>query len=201
LVAGAKRLEVLVVLFYAFEVVENLAENDFIIQAGSPYGRTFARNRFKTNKRMLGPPDPDSTVPEPDDVCTAVPRQVGQKTRVTLDSPTLRAETDVLDDQLWCLKDAVAVIARDPDPAVPETYDLSTTVSCQIGQETWVTLDPPKPGGKREVREDQLWWARIIARRRDDRGVLVILRDSLILGSKPGSREVLNPELIDRVAR
>lgn len=124
---------------------DEFAPGGFIIQAGSPYERTLARNRFKSNKRKLGPPDPDSTVPEADYVRTAVARQVGQETRVTLDPPTPRGETEVL--------------------------------------------------------EDQLWWARIIARWRDDRGVLVILRDALILGSKPGSREVLNPELIDRVAR
>jgi hypothetical protein len=57
-----------------FAEFDEFAPGDFIIQAGSPYGRTFASNRCKANKRLLGPPDPDSTVPEPDYVCTAVPR-------------------------------------------------------------------------------------------------------------------------------
>ncbi len=63
----------------------------------SPYGRIFASNRCKANKRLLGPPHPDSTVPEAYYVCTAVPRQIGQKTRVTLDPPTPYTKTEVLD--------------------------------------------------------------------------------------------------------
>ena len=42
--------------------------------------------------------------------------------------------------------------------------------------------------------------ARVVGGRRDDRGMLVRLRNALVLGGIPRPREVLDPELIERVA-
>jgi hypothetical protein len=70
---------------------------------------------------------------------------------VLFDPPTPRGKAEVLENQLWCLEGTVAVIARNPYPAISEAHDLSATVSRQIGKEARMPLDPPTPCTKTEV--------------------------------------------------
>src|SRR5205814_1640033 len=59
--------------------------------------------------------------------------------------------------QLWCLEGAIAVVERDPDPAIAKADDVGPPVAREVGEKTRVHINPPPAGVVAKVCNCQLW--------------------------------------------
>ena len=63
-----------------------------------------------------------------------------------IDVPAAALEAEVGEDELHRLEGAVAVAERDIHAGVAEADDVRATVAGEIGDESWVLVDPPSAG-------------------------------------------------------
>jgi len=91
-------------------------------------------------------------LPKTDDVRTSISRQVDYEPRVLRNLPPL-VDAEVVEDELGLLESAIAVVERDVNPRVPESYDVAGLVAREVGNKSRVFVDLPSLCGS-EVVDD-----------------------------------------------
>ena len=101
--------------------------------------------------------DIDPGVSEANDVSTTITSQVSEKARMSVDTPPSGVITEVVDDPLWSIESAIALVKCDIDSGVSEANDVSTTITGQVSKEARMPVDTPPSGVITELVDDPLW--------------------------------------------
>jgi hypothetical protein len=80
------------------------------------------------------------------DVRPSITRQVSYEARVDTDLPATGADAEVVDDGSRWRERPIAIVATDEDMLLAEPNDVEKSVSCNIGEETKMTVEAPTTG-------------------------------------------------------
>jgi hypothetical protein len=80
--------------------------------------------------------------------------------------------TEVLDNKSRCLECSISVVQGYMDPCSPEAYNISFTISCEIGKGTWVLIDSPSISPREAVHHSPGSSERAIAMSKSDKQTL-----------------------------
>src|SRR5262249_11281456 len=100
--------------------------------------------------------NPDSVVPEADDVQLTIAGHVSEKARMLFNAPSAGIIGEVRHNHGWRLEGSVAVIARDPDSVIAEDDDVQLYVAGHVGEKAKMSLNPPSTLVVTKVRNAQL---------------------------------------------
>ena len=89
------------------------------------------------------------------DVCPSVSGQIGHEAGVNANLPSSSTDAEVVDDGFRSSKSPISVVAPDKDMFFPKTNDIETSVSCDVGEETKMTVEAPTTSFVAEVVQSE----------------------------------------------
>ena len=111
----------------------------FPIAGGKPAGKSL--NGFEPPLAVVVR-DVDTAISESNNICTTIPCQIHNESRVFADFPPL-LDTEVAKNELDRLECTVTVVVCDPHPFITEPNDVPPFVTGQVGNETRMLVDLP----------------------------------------------------------